>query len=358
MQNLQCISYEDFRALKSCYRSLYDPLSKKLLDLRFRIDLNFDPELLDELVSIAQPNWKSSHFSQIKGKIEAAQTSNLPLYIYGGGKLGRKWMEYLQNCGFSLAAFYDRNYHKIDRVNGIPVLPPPVSNEGGCVLISAADHMDAIEQYLLSVGYHAKQVFKCYPELQNDLEYQYFDFMEYYDPNGAFVDAGCFDCGTSLRFVNWCEGRYSKIYAFEPDASNLLRCQEVAQKHQIKNIEFYQMGLSSHTGEAAFNSEGTSSSQISQSGDTIIQLVTLDEIVGDTLVSFIKMDIEGSELSALQGAARTIQRDRPLCAISAYHRPGDIIVLMQYLKSLVPEYKFAVRHYSNVDAETVLYAFV
>ena len=118
------------------------------------------------------------------------------------------------------------------------------------------------------------------------------------------------------------------------------------------------MGLSSHTGEAAFNSEGTSSSQISQSGDTTIQLVTLDEIVGDTLVSFIKMDIEGSELSALQGAARTIQRDRPLCAISAYHRPGDIIVLMQYLKSLVPEYKFAVRHYSNVDAETVLYAFV
>lgn len=182
--------------------------------------------------------------------------------------------------------------------------------------------------------------------------------MEYHDPNGAFVDAGCFDCGTSLRFVNWCEGRYSKIYAFEPDASNLLRCQEVAQKHQIKNIEFYQAGLSSHTGEAAFNSEGTSSSQISQSGDTTIQLVTLDEIVGDTLVSFIKMDIEGAELSALQGAAKTIQRDRPLCAISAYHRPGDVIVLMQYLKSLVHEYKFAVRHYSNADAETVLYAFV
>ena len=78
----------------------------------------------------------------------------------------------------------------------------------------------------------------------------------------------------------------------------------------------------------------------------------------DTLVSFIKMDIEGSELSALQGAARTIRRDRPLCAISAYHRPGDVIVLMQYLKSLVHEYKFAVRHYSNVDTETVLYAFV
>ena len=89
-----------------------------------------------------------------------------------------------------------------------------------------------------------------------------------------------------------------------------------------------------------------------------IPLVMLDEIVGNTTVSFIKMDIEGSELPALRGAAKTIRRDKPLCAISAYHRPGDVIVLMQYLKSLVPEYQFALRHYSNIDTETVLYAFL
>ena len=70
------------------------------------------------------------------------------------------------------------------------------------------------------------------------------------------------------------------------------------------------------------------------------------------------MDIEGSELSALQGAQKVLCRDKPLCAISVYHKPGDIVLIMNYLKNLVPEYRFAVRHYSNIDTETVLYAFV
>ena len=70
------------------------------------------------------------------------------------------------------------------------------------------------------------------------------------------------------------------------------------------------------------------------------------------------MDIEGSEMEALKGAADTIRRDKPLCAIRTYHKPGDMLEISNYLKQLVPEYQFAIRHYAVTADETVLYAFL
>ena len=70
----------------------------------------------------------------------------------------------------------------------------------------------------------------------------------------------------------------------------------------------------------------------------------------------IKMDIEGAEFDALHGAEKVIRRNKPLLAICVYHRQGDMLAIMTYLRELVPEYRFWLRHYSVLDFETVLYA--
>lgn len=76
------------------------------------------------------------------------------------------------------------------------------------------------------------------------------------------------------------------------------------------------------------------------------------------LICFVKMDIEGSELEALKGMSRTICACKPKLAICMYHKPEDMWEIPMYLKKLVPEYRLFVRHYSNSDLETVLYAVV
>lgn len=73
-------------------------------------------------------------------------------------------------------------------------------------------------------------------------------------------------------------------------------------------------------------------------------------------ISFIKLDIEGAELRSLQGAGRIILRNRPRLAVCLYHKKEDYWKISCYLKSLVPEYRLYIRHYSNYSAETVLYA--
>ena len=72
--------------------------------------------------------------------------------------------------------------------------------------------------------------------------------------------------------------------------------------------------------------------------------------------TFIKMDIEGSEINALKGGANTIKKYRPRLAISVYHKPEDIIEILSYILELCEDYKFYLRAYEYNEAGVVLYA--
>lgn len=162
---------------------------------------------------------------------------------------------------------------------------------------------------------------------------------------------------TTDYFIEQTGDTTASIVAFEPDPINAEHCRRIAREHNL-NIQLIEAGAYSKDGVLHFNSSGSSMSCIEENGSISVNIRTIDNVVGDQRVSFIKVDIEGSELEALKGASRCIQRDKPICAISAYHRIGDTIVLLNYLKELVPEYCFALRHYSNSSCETVLYAFI
>ncbi len=73
-----------------------------------------------------------------------------------------------------------------------------------------------------------------------------------------------------------------------------------------------------------------------EDGDISIEVRRLDDILGNRPVTFIKMDIEGSELAALRGAERIIRQQRPKLAICVYHKPEDMWEIPNFILNCRP----------------------
>jgi hypothetical protein len=125
---------------------------------------------------------------------------------------------------------------------------------------------------------------------------------------------------------------------------------------QLTNIDVLNKGIYSHAGTQPFREDGTMLSMISEDAENRIAVDTIDEISGGAPVTYIKMDVEGAELQALKGAERTIRRHRPILGISIYHRQRDLIDIPEYIKAIVPEYRFYFRVHKKLAIDTVLYA--
>ena len=93
-----------------------------------------------------------------------------------------------------------------------------------------------------------------------------------------------------------------------------------------------------------------------EQNSTAIPVVKLDSVPECQDATWIKMDIEGAEMSALQGARELITRNHPKLTICIYHSKEDTIRIAEYIHELVPEYKLYVRHHTRTNNETVLYA--
>lgn len=171
-----------------------------------------------------------------------------------------------------------------------------------------------------------------------------------------FLDCGCYDFSTSKILLNN-NPSVKKIYAFEPDEENYINCKKNIDRN-ICEVELIQAGLWNEKKQLEFNAFSGTGSKIVIEGNTQISVQTIDESVHSNHVTFIKMDIEGAELEALQGAKNTIRKYKPILAISVYHKPNDIFEIPLYIKQLVPEYKLYIRHYTNTEVDTVLYAVV
>lgn len=82
-----------------------------------------------------------------------------------------------------------------------------------------------------------------------------------------------------------------------------------------------------------------------------IKVDKLDNLVKNEKVDYIKMDIEGAELSALKGAEKIILRDVPQLMISGYHKIEDLWEIPEYVLGLNSNYKMLLGHQMNVAYE-------
>lgn len=82
------------------------------------------------------------------------------------------------------------------------------------------------------------------------------------------------------------------------------------------------------------------------------QAIRLDEYLETNHISLsqhdlIKVDAEGADLSVIEGAAKTIARDRPQIAITTYHDDTHVKAISERLRELNPSYQFRLKGFSH-----------
>jgi len=173
----------------------------------------------------------------------------------------------------------------------------------------------------------------------------------------VFVDGGAYSGDTMLAFIRKTKSKYARCYAFEPEPANAAKLRALAGRHRWCDVRLVAKGLWSKAEALRFYaSEGPSISAISATGNTSVEVDSIDNAAPDA--TFIKLDVEGAELEALKGAAGTIKRNRPKLAVCLYHKPGDLFEIPLFIKSQVPEYRLYLRQHQPVSCELVLYAVI
>jgi FkbM family methyltransferase len=179
-----------------------------------------------------------------------------------------------------------------------------------------------------------------------------------YLKNEVLIDCGAFDGDSVRQYLGRCPAtRDVKIIALEPDSGSFQRLARWAldlPRPLAGNVRIEPWAVADKSGDVAFEALGSVRSGVQDRGGTQVTAVALDDIGVDP--TFIKMDIEGLELRALQGASRTLSRCLPVLAISLYHHAADLWSIPNFLKSLVPEYRLFLRRYAEDCWELVLYA--
>lgn len=207
-------------------------------------------------------------------------------------------------------------------------------------------------------------------DLWSDTDQYFAKDIIHLEDNEVFIDGGAFIGDTVQHLMNFSKKsrvKVKEVIAFEPDPENV----KILQKNFMrdKRVKIIRKGLSDKEKFLCFMPNGSSGNFLNYEADNAwgvfekcntikVPVTSIDTIKDCQKATFIKMDVEGSELSALMGGYQTIKKNHPKLAICIYHSLEDMVAIIEYIHKIVPEYKIYVRHHTGNHSETVMYAVI
>jgi FkbM family methyltransferase len=190
-------------------------------------------------------------------------------------------------------------------------------------------------------------------------EKQYFpDSLYRTDDREVFVDCGAYIGDTAEELVRR-NAAFSRIVAIEADPANFARLTKwiaTLDAPVASRINPLNIAVGAKRGNLRFQASGNDGARLAADGNVVVECVPIDQLAPAIAPTFIKMDIEGAELDALEGARRTIQRHRPLLAVCVYHKQDDLWRIPLFINAMVEDYRFFLRPHEADGKELVCYA--
>jgi FkbM family methyltransferase len=165
-------------------------------------------------------------------------------------------------------------------------------------------------------------------------------------PGQVAVDIGCHK-GAYTYWMRRRVGPSGAVYAFEPQPKQLGYLRRAFSAMNYDNVEIVPMALSNKSGELPLHTTAISThfATLEARADDRgaksenVDVTTLDEFFSGARrrPNFLKIDVEGHELSVLEGGRRTLELYHPtiLVECEARHRPGgNVRPVFDFLESM------------------------
>ncbi len=149
------------------------------------------------------------------------------------------------------------------------------------------------------------------------------NFIEQWVGAGAsIVEAGAYVGNHVVYYARFMRPRRTLVLEPNPEAIALLRRNLATNAVQCADLSKVGIGVAAATGTYDLVSEGTSNrgaTRLVAAEAGSIQTAPLDQLL-EGEVDFMKIDVEGMELEALEGAARIIARSRPKIMVEVFRQ--------------------------------------
>ena len=133
-------------------------------------------------------------------------------------------------------------------------------------------------------------------------------------PGSVVFDIGA-HAGFYTLLASALTGPAGRVFAFEPMPGNVARLREHLRLNGVTNVTVIERAVADAAGVATFTACGSNfQGHLLPGGELKVETVSLDELVGQgklPMPDFMKMDIEGAEVRALNGARKLLAQRHP-----------------------------------------------
>jgi FkbM family methyltransferase len=185
------------------------------------------------------------------------------------------------------------------------------------------------------------------------------------EPGAVMWDVGA-NIGYFTIPVALTVGPSGRVVAFEPEAENARRLAENLALNNLRNVDVRQLAIGEEDGHATlfladdsvFHTTAAPPDQLQIStmhgtgwrmGVLMSRLDTVWRLSGSTDVAFVKVDVEGTEMSVLRGAKDLLETCRPLLMIES----GELHV--ESVREFLGSFGYVHRHPSEFEVSNHLF---
>lgn len=171
------------------------------------------------------------------------------------------------------------------------------------------------------------------------------------------VDVGSFHGAGFMRIARRPAHQFAHVVAIEPDATNraILEAEVIGCGSEFSSrVTVLSDVVGATAGPVPFRDGLGPWSQCTEGDGEERQTVTLDELGLDPTMLLI--DVPGGGHAALEGAAETLGRYRPIVAVETSHDADGLWKIADHLMTAVDDYAFLMRSHGWCGMRSVVYA--